>query len=583
VKLAGGGALPPQSVAAAAERAGCQREAADKFHRHDILFLIGPAGCGKSHVATQMALRQMESGQARSVIVTRPPIGCGNKTMGYLPGTQSDKMRPWISPFLDVLRTLVGTAAEKTLDSFEPLPLEHTRGRSQPTDELVLTPTGFKPMGSLVIGSRVIGSDGKACNVTGVFPQGELDVYRVSFSDGTSVECSADHLWSTTNKKQRDRRSRPTVRTTAEMMEDLFYLVPKREYRQYRYEIPMAAPVNFESRGPLPLDPYLLGALLGDGSMHRTACVTIASADEEMAQFVEESLPVGVKLSSAEIRTDFCPKYRLTSGAKKRSAVKSALGELGLLGTVSTTKFIPEVYKYAGVEQRISLLRGLMDTDGCVWSSHGSVRVQFYSTSNTLAEDVKFLVESLGGTASVRRRDYGEGDSHHFRGRDVTHNHPMYVLEIKTSINPFRLARKAEKFTPSHGRRFVRSIELAGRKPCQCISVDAADSLYVTRNFIVTHNTFDRCVAILDEAQNASIDEIRAYLTRIGVGGKVLVCGDPGQSDIAGGGPHLDLIADELEKEGVVGVVRFPDSAIVRHPLIATIEKVFRRIKGTKK
>jgi phosphate starvation-inducible PhoH-like protein len=95
--------------------------------------------------------------------------------------------------------------------------------------------------------------------------------------------------------------------------------------------------------------------------------------------------------------------------------------------------------------------------------------------------------------------------------------------------------------------------------------------------------TFDRCVAILDEAQNASIEEIRAYLTRIGYGGKIIVCGDPGQSDIPGGGPHLELIADELEREGAAGVVKFPDSAIVRHPLIAKIEQVFRKIKGVKK
>lgn len=92
---------------------------------------------------------------------------------------------------------------------------------------------------------------------------------------------------------------------------------------------------------------------------------------------------------------------------------------------------------------------------------------------------------------------------------------------------------------------------------------------------MVRGRTFSDCVAVLDEAQNASIQQLRAYLTRIGEGGKLIICGDPGQSDLPGGGPHLTLIADEMEKRGLAGVVRFPPSAVVRHPLIQGIEQLF--------
>lgn len=226
--IAGGQSHAPKPTfdpAALAERAGCQKEAFRKFATSDVLFLIGPAGTGKTHVATKLAWDMLSSGQAESVIITRPAVGCGNKTMGYLPGDAKEKMKPWLAPFQDVLASIVGsgTLAAKALDQFESLSLEFVRGR-----------------------------------------------------------------------------------------------------------------------------------------------------------------------------------------------------------------------------------------------------------------------------------------------------------------------------------------------------------------------TFHKCVAILDEGQNASIDDIRTYLTRLGWGGKIIVCGDPGQSDIAGGGIHLDIIADEMEKEGAA-VVRFPDSAIVRHPFIANIERVFRRIKGVKK
>lgn len=92
--------------------------------------------------------------------------------------------------------------------------------------------------------------------------------------------------------------------------------------------------------------------------------------------------------------------------------------------------------------------------------------------------------------------------------------------------------------------------------------------------------TLGDCVAILDEAQNATVQQLRAYLTRIGHKGKLIIVGDPGQSDLAGGGPHLSVLATEMEKRGLAGVVRFPPSAVCRHPLIEGIEKLFTEIQS---
>lgn len=130
VKSSGESPLPPVGVAAAAERAGCQREAIDKFARHDILFLIGSAGTGKTFISVNLAMKAMAEGWSERVVVSRPAVECGGEKHGFMPGDLGPKMAMWLLPFQDVLRSLVGTAAEKTLAQFEVVPLAYIRGRT---------------------------------------------------------------------------------------------------------------------------------------------------------------------------------------------------------------------------------------------------------------------------------------------------------------------------------------------------------------------------------------------------------------------------------------------------------------------
>ncbi len=90
----------------------------------------------------------------------------------------------------------------------------------------------------------------------------------------------------------------------------------------------------------------------------------------------------------------------------------------------------------------------------------------------------------------------------------------------------------------------------------------------------------DRMVGLMDEGQNATIDQLRAYTTRIGTGGRLFITGDCEQSDLIGGGQHLEMVASALESEGVAGVVRFTDADVVRSKLIEGISRAFRKIKG---
>ena len=135
------------------------------------------------------------------------------------------------------------------------------RGRAQPVFTKVLTPEGFRPIGELAVGDYVIGSNGEPTPVLGVYPQGEKDVYRVAAQDGAWTLCCGEHLWTVRTPRDK-RRGKPwRVLETKEMIGKL------RAAHARRYELPLlSAPVQLPER-EVPMDPYALGLMLGDGCM----------------------------------------------------------------------------------------------------------------------------------------------------------------------------------------------------------------------------------------------------------------------------------------------------------------------------
>src|SRR5262249_17320832 len=150
-------------------------------------------------------------------------------------------------------------------------------------DAKILTPKGWKKMGELCVGDEVFGADGKPHKITGVYPQGEKEVFKVTFTDGTSTECCKEHLWDieTPNSKKKNRRGwkRKTYQLQ-DFCDDLKY-----ENGSSKYFIPITSPVEFEEN-QLPLDPYLLGLLIGDGGL-TTDIPKFTTADSELVDFVK--------------------------------------------------------------------------------------------------------------------------------------------------------------------------------------------------------------------------------------------------------------------------------------------------------
>jgi SNF2 family DNA or RNA helicase len=390
-------------------------------------------------------------------------------------------------------------------------------GKELSLDTPILTPTGWKLMGDVVVGDEVINARGSTSHVTGVYPQGEKELFSVVFSDGTSVECGDEHLWYVRSAVRKFRGQPGRVVPLRVLRQDL-----RDAAGNAKHYIPLVQPVEFRE-GQLPLDPYLVGVLLGDGGL-TDHTVRFTSADEGMLVGAKEALPAGVDLvrSSAD-------DWRMSGTRGRTNPLTFSLRNPGLMGCGSAEKFIPDVYKFASVESRTALLQGLLDTDGCVRKSDNNI--EYTTVSPQLAKDVAFLVQSLGGTAHIRTKPTSY--VLHGERRTCKLAYRMSVI-LPADIQPFRLGRKAaiykpcQKYLPS---RAIVDVVPVGRKPAQCIAVDAPDGLYVTDHCIVTHNTAQLIALLLKRPSRPTlvicptsvVGNWRHELARFAPGLKVLV------------------------------------------------------------
>lgn len=561
-----------------------QRKYIDAIMKNDLTFGIGPAGTGKSFLAVALAVNALFQKQVSRIILTRPAVEAGEK-LGFLPGDLQDKVDPYLRPLYDALFDLVdGERVAKMLEKriIEVAPLAFMRGRSQPLDSLLLTPNGWRKMGDVKIGDEVVGSDGKATEVIGVFPQGKRKIYRLTMTDGSSAIACAEHLWQvkTLEDKRRDKPAR--VLETQEMIGNF------RRNNQYRYELPMlSAPVEFDYK-EVSIEPYALGLLLGDGCISDKTSPSFCTTDAELIS----SLEVALADMNLNFRRNAAIDYVIANplagrGGNKfaviRNPLTQALRDLSLAGAKSATKFIPENYLYNSAAVRLAVLQGLLDTDGgpAVTQKNRTCRVQYTTVSERLKDDAIFLVRSLGGVAYCRKRR-SEGRKPGFaNGREVGYRNDAYVLDIRLpeNLEPFRLKRKADlynRFGGGRPMRFIKNIEPVGEAETRCISVAALDSLYVTDDFILTHNTLADAFIILDEAQNTTSEQMKMFLTRIGFGSKAVVTGDITQIDLPRGQRSgLKEAREILANLDGIGFVNFTDKDVVRHKLVQMIVRAY--------
>lgn len=349
--------------------------------------------------------------------------------------------------------------------------------KALPLDAPVLTPTGWVRNGDLAVGDQVIGRNGKPTTVTHVHERGEVASYLVKFDDGNVVKCSGDHVWDLRTPKENYRGKGFTQRTTASIFGHV-----KDTTGNNLWFLPVMEPADFNGNVDLPLHPYLLGLLLGGGCISSDDSVNFHKDDPFILAKIGELMPEGGRVNSRG-RCD----HGLVYGKGRKNPVLEVLRSLQLSGTKAQCKFVPDAYLWTTVENRLSLLRGLMDTDGEA-SGGGGCGAVFCTASPMLRDAVVFLAGSLGGTPSWRKLNNGD--------------YWQVCLMLPNSCNPFLTPVKHDKVKrhTKHKEPTRCVVDVVEDEPTvmRCITVEADDGLYVTEGFVVTHNSGVRNVVHFD-------------------------------------------------------------------------------------
>jgi len=350
-------------------------------------------------------------------------------------------------------------------------------GKALEENEPVLTKTGWKAIKELRVGEELISTDGNPSFITGIFPQGDKELYKITFSDGRSVACCAEHLWFVGNSRGNWKNYK--IFTTKEL-QNISELS-----RLYIPTSRIDAEIQPKPEQALPLDPWLLGILLGDGCFRTPYQVTFTTFDDAIAERVKTIVP----LTSGKRGL-----YRI----KDKGKTVSILKDLALFGKLSIDKHIPDIYKNSTAANRLALLQGLMDSDGTV-DKNGTATIGV--SSKTLALDIQYILRSLGFNAPMKERI-----PFYYKNNIRKYCHTTYRVSVlgPNAADTFWLSRKKDKVrTCGIARLTIKTIEKINTGKAVCISVSHPNSLYITRDFIITHNS----MALLSMARALALGE----------------------------------------------------------------------------
>jgi len=406
----------------------------------------------------------------------------------------------------------------------------------QPLTAKILTPKGWTTMGEIQIGDKVIAWDGKPAKVLKILPQGKKMVSKIRTKEKKVTEACGDHPWLIKTYEEFKRNKSGTIQTTQSIEKNLTTAKGKPNAR-----LPRNKTVKFQPQ-PLYFPAYTLGALLGDGNFGQA--ISLSCTEEEIRARVEKEIyPFSCKLKqegsnhyisrknklkkaikltnkkTKEVRTynsgqelaqktgmnvktitSRCQNNRTVDGITyeylpqtkhSENPCKDKISKMGLLNKKAPEKFIPAEYKYNSVAVRQAILQGILDTDGHIKKS-GECGLS--TTSYQLATDVLEIVRSLGGKGSITPKKPKKGG--YIKGRKIQGSLRSFAVSLRLPhLNPFYLKRKAERFKIQGNKweqcDYITSVKKVGKKETQCIVIDHPSHLYITDDYIVTHNSIE--------------------------------------------------------------------------------------------
>lgn len=348
-------------------------------------------------------------------------------------------------------------------------------GKAEYIGNIIHTPSGIKLFGDLKVGDFVFDRFGKPTKVVGIFPQGELDAYEVELTDGRKGVYNDEHLWGILTS-----RNNISVKSLKQLMEEGISKVDARGNNHSIHSIPTHSWVMYEEK-PVDTDPYVLGAFLANGSLS-SEYLTLSTADEFIVRKVADILGYTYKKNSEK---NYSWSFYLSEGKKVKT---SDINFYGNLGKLSHEKFIPEEYLVNSKEVRSNLLKGLMDNDGTIGTKHNGGKVSYSTSSRELMKDFTRLVGSLGycyGVSEDKRND----NVNYTIIPQVPNSEKKHLFTLPRKLDR-ALSVEHNELRKDFKRVGIKAVRPLGKKlPMMCIKVDNEEELYLSNDFIVTHNT----------------------------------------------------------------------------------------------
>lgn len=364
-------------------------------------------------------------------------------------------------------------------------------GKALPNSTIIPTPIGWRRVSEIQVGDYLFDAFGKPTKVLGVYPQGKKEVWQITFKDGRTAKCCDEHLWSynTNSQKANAKKGRKFyTKSLKEIMQEPL----QNANGTYRILVPMQKAVEYTSKKHY-LPPYVMGLLLGDGSFRQqesNKVLQFSSQDAELPNAIGEAMQWIVKKgSSNNYSWYFATKENQEYQNDKINIwVEDALIEHPeLINISSKEKFVPREYIEDSIDNRYALLQGLLDSDGHV---DDKGRVSYYTISEKLRDDFIEIARSLGFKTHVIIDAHKETNI-------------GYIVSIQGNpedkIKLFKLKRKkatiekwynnTSRFEKNTHNPIVKIEKLNYSEEMTCFYVDNDEHLFLTENFIVTHNT----------------------------------------------------------------------------------------------
>lgn len=337
---------------------------------------------------------------------------------------------------------------------------EQGLGKALALDTKVYTPNGFKTIADIQVGDVVFGKNGKPTNVTAVYNHTNVEMYEITFSDTTKIQCCKDHLWEVTSNGHTEVVDTQTLYARDMRLTAVGYKA---------HAVDVCKPVEFAEQ-ELIINPYLLGYLIGNGVLFNNQdSIFFKTNAFDVYQYIADNIPDNCYIKSSD-NNNKLNQFVVTDD------IYAVIESMNLTKTKLTTQFIPDVYKYNSIENRAEIIRGIFDSSNC---SRMHTDIHFITISKQLAYDVQLICESLGCIATVSEIEVG--------------NYCGYLVVVESSnysmLFRFSPILNKSSYYESELVRTIIDIKKIENANAKCITVDNKDSLYLINHFIPTHNT----------------------------------------------------------------------------------------------